>query len=64
MSDSIEISKIKVIQDERPNRRAYIADFEEPFYYGVHGGVKDFYRAVPEVEHPSTLDHIVSAAGG
>ncbi|GGC95475.1 hypothetical protein GCM10007216_27770 [Thalassobacillus devorans] len=64
MGKPIEISKIKIIQDERPNRRAYIADFEEPVQYGVHGGVKEFYKAVPEEEHPSTLDHIVSAAGG
>ncbi|MFG6116739.1 hypothetical protein ACGTN9_16430 [Halobacillus sp. MO56] len=64
MSDPIEISRITIIQEERPNRRAYIADFEEPIHYGVHGGVKDFYKAVPETEHPSTLDHIVSAAGG
>ncbi|WP_261128976.1 hypothetical protein [Bacillus sp. Marseille-Q3570] len=64
MSKPIEISKIKVIQDERPSRRAYIADFEEPVRYGVHGGVKEFYKAVPEEEQPSTLDHIVSAAGG
>ncbi|WP_028782549.1 hypothetical protein [Thalassobacillus devorans] len=64
MSDPIEISRITIIQEERPNRRAYIADFEEPVYYGVHGGVKEFYKAVPETEHPSTLDHIVSAAGG
>jgi hypothetical protein len=64
MSKPIEISKIKIIQDERPNRRAYIGDFKEPFYYGVHGGVKDFYKATPEIEYPSTLDHIVASAGG
>ncbi|MBB6453281.1 hypothetical protein HNQ94_001729 [Salirhabdus euzebyi] len=64
MGKPIEVSNIKIIQDERPNRRAYIAGFEEPFYYGVHGGVKEFYKASPELEYPSTLDHIVSAAGG
>lgn len=64
MSNPIEISKIRVIQEERPNRRAYIANFEEPVLYGVHGGVKEYYKVVPEEEHPSTLDHIVSAAGG
>lgn len=64
MSKPIEISKIKIIQDERPNRRAFIGNFSEPVYYGVHGGVKDFYKVEPEVEMPSTLDHIVAAAGG
>lgn len=64
MADPIEISKIHIVQDERPNRRAYIADFTEPIYFGVHGGVKDFYKATPEIEYPSTLDHIVAATGG
>ncbi len=64
MADPIEISKIRIIQDERPNRRAYIADFTDPIFFGVHGGVKEFYKASPEKEYPSTLDHIVAAAGG
>lgn len=64
MAEPIEISKIRIYQDERPNRRAYIGNFEEPFHYGVHGGVKDFYKTEPETEYPSTLDHVVAAAGG
>lgn len=64
MSDVVEISKIQIVQDEPPNRRAYIADFEEPYHYGIHGGVKDFYKKEPEQEYPSTLDHVVAAAGG
>ncbi|SDC69131.1 MULTISPECIES: hypothetical protein [unclassified Candidatus Frackibacter] len=62
--DPIETTKITIIQDERPNRRAYIEGFEEPLYFGVHGGVKEFYGVEPEIEYPLTLDHIVSAAGG
>ncbi|QTM98419.1 hypothetical protein ERJ70_03355 [Sediminibacillus dalangtanensis] len=64
MVETIEISNITVELDQGGDRRAYIADFEEPIYYGMHGGVKDFYKRVPEVERPSTLDHIVAAAGG
>jgi hypothetical protein len=64
MKEAIEISKITIIQDERPNRRAYIGNFEEPIIYGVHGGVKNFYKVEPKEEHPSTLDHIVASAGG
>jgi len=62
--DPIETTKITIMQDERPNRRAYIEGFEEPLHFGVHGGVKEFYGVEPEIEYPSTLDHIVSAAGG
>lgn len=64
MSDVVEISNIKIVQDQPPNRRVYVADFEEPLQFGIHGGVKDFYKKEVEEEHPSTLDHIVAAAGG
>lgn len=66
MSEPIELTKITIIQKDTANkiREAYIGNFEEPVLYGVHGGVKAFYGAVTEIEHPSTLDHIVAAAGG
>lgn len=64
MQKPIEISKITILQDKGPNRRAYITGFDEPLTFGIHGGVKEFYKATPEEEHPSTLDHIVAAAGG
>ncbi|TLS36963.1 hypothetical protein [Pseudalkalibacillus caeni] len=66
MSKPIELTEIKIIQKDTANkiREAYIGDFEEPVMYGVHGGVKEFYGTEPETEYPSTLDHIVAAAGG
>ncbi|WP_019413048.1 hypothetical protein [Paenisporosarcina sp. TG20] len=66
MSEPIELTKITIIQKDTANkiREAYIGNFEEPVLYGVHGGVKAFYGAVTEIEYPSTLDHIVAAAGG
>ncbi|MFB5661982.1 hypothetical protein [Alteribacillus sp. HJP-4] len=64
MSDPIELTKIRIEQHKRPHRKAYIGEFEEPFNYGVHGGVKEFYGVEPETEHPSTLDHVVASAGG
>jgi len=33
-------------------------------HYGVHGGIKAFYKMEPEEEHPATLDHVVSAVAG
>lgn len=66
MSEPIALSEISIIQKDTPNkiREAYIKGFDEPIYFGVHGGVKEFYGTEPETEHPSTLDHIVAAAGG
>lgn len=66
MTDPIELTEITILQKDTANkvRQAVINGFDEPVLYGVHGGVKKFYGVEPEVEHPSTLDHIVSAAGG
>jgi uncharacterized OsmC-like protein len=66
MSEPIELTEITIIQKDTANkiRQANISGFEEPVLYGVHGGVKKFYGVEPEIEYPSTLDHIVSAAGG
>ena len=66
MSKPTVLTDITIFQKDSPNkvRHAYIGEFPEPVVYGVHGGVKEFYGVEPEVEHPSTLDHIVAAAGG
>ena len=64
MGELIHTSKVKLIRDKGPVRRAYIEGFEEPFHYGVHSGIAHFYGVQPEVEYPATLDHIVGAVGG
>ena len=43
MGDLIHTSKIRIHQDQPPERRAYIEGFEEPLEFGVHGGIKHFY---------------------
>jgi hypothetical protein len=60
----VEISNIKIVQDEGANRRAFVGEFEEPIHFGVHSGVKEFYKIETDVEYPSTLDHVIAAAGG
>lgn len=65
MSEAVHISHIKLYQDEGPIRRAYINDFEEPFYYGHNEGVKEFYGGSDDYpEQPATLDHVVAATAG
>ena len=64
MGELLHTSRIKLIRDNGPVRRAFIEHFEAPFYYGVHTAIADFYGVQPEVEYPSTLDHIISAVGG
>ncbi len=64
MGEVITVLRSRIYQDKRPVRRAYIADFKDPVRYGVHGGIKDFYKMEPEEELPSTLDHVVAAVAG
>lgn len=64
MGDLIHTSKIRIHQDQPPERRAYIEGFEEPLEFGVHGGIKHFYGMEPRRDLPATLDHMVAAVGG
>ena len=44
MSELIHTSRVRIFQDKPPYRRAYIENFAEPVPYGVHGGIKHFYK--------------------
>ena len=61
MREIVHTSHIKIVREKGPTRRAMIEGFQEPVYYGVHGGIKRFYKVEPEKEHAATLDHIVAA---
>ena len=62
--EPVHIARVRVYQEKRPNRRAFLGDFPDPIRYGVNAGVKAFYKMEPEEELPSTLDHLVAAAAG
>jgi hypothetical protein len=64
MGAIIHRSEIRITRVKGPTRKAIIKGFSEPVYYGVHGGIKGFYKIDPEEEHAATLDHIVGAVGG
>jgi hypothetical protein len=64
MGNVVHTSYITITRDKGPTRIAEIKGFAEPVFYGVHGGIKDFYNVDPEREHAATLDHIVGAVGG
>ena len=64
MAELIHTSRIRILQDKRPRRRAYIENFPDPVHYGVHGGIKHFYKMEPETDIPSTLDHMIAAVAG
>lgn len=64
MGQLVHQSRITITREIGPTRKAVIEGFDEPVYYGVHGGIKHFYKVDPEKEHAATLDHIVGAVGG
>lgn len=61
MGEIIHKSKIRIVRVDGPVRKAKIEGFPGEIYYGVHGGIKDFYKVEPKQEYPATLDHMVSA---
>lgn len=64
MSKIVHTSRVTITRESGPTRKAIIEGFDEPVYYGVHGGIRAFYRVDPLEEHAATLDHIVGAVGG
>jgi hypothetical protein len=64
MSAIVHKSEISITRVKGPTRKALIKGFDQPVFYGVHGGIKGFYKVDPEEEHAATLDHMVGAVGG
>jgi len=64
MAELIHLSRFRIVQEKRPLRRAYLEGFKDPIEFGVHGGIKHFYKTEPERDVPATLDYVVGAVGG
>ena len=64
MAELIHVSRVKIIKDKSPVRRAHIEAFPEPVRYGVHGRIKKFYGVEPEAKLPATLDDVIAAVAG
>ena len=61
MPEIVQKTRGRIVREEGPTRRATIEGFPGEVFYGVHGGIKDFYKVQPLEEHPATLDHIIMA---
>jgi hypothetical protein len=64
MSEVVYASLVRIEQDRRPNRRAFLPATPDPVRFGVHGAVAEHYGVSPEEEHATTLDYVVAAAVG
>ncbi|MBL7175234.1 MAG: hypothetical protein ISS66_05340 [Desulfobacteraceae bacterium] len=64
MGQVVHTSHIRIVREQGPTRRAVIEGLPGEIRYGVHGGIKDFYKVEPKEEHPATLDHMIGAIAG
>ena len=48
MANVVHRSHITITREKGPTRKAMIEGLGEPVFYGVHGGIKDFYKVEPE----------------
>lgn len=64
MAQPVHTIRLRVQQEADRIRRVYLAGFDQPLIFGVHGGVKEFYAIEPKEQHPTTLDHVVAALAG
>lgn len=62
MAEPVHVSRLTVFQEKRPKRRMVLEGFDQPIFFGTHGGIANFYKSQPEEELPATLDLIVGAA--
>ncbi len=61
MGKLVHRSISRIVREQGPTRKAIIQGFPGEVRYGVHGGIKDFYKVEPKEEHPATLDHMITA---
>lgn len=64
MGELIHRGRIKIVMEPGRIRRAYFEGYDDPVVYGLHGGVKTFYKAETAQEQPTTLEHIAAALAG
>lgn len=65
MGEVAYTSRVRIVRERGPNRIATLpTDAEIPF--GVHGAVAEHYGVSMQDfdPRPTTLDHVVAAAGG
>lgn len=64
MTGPTYLSRVRIQKLEGPHRLAWIEPFQKPLEFGVHGPIAQFYGRETAEPIPTTLDHVVAAAGG
>ena len=66
MDQAKYVSKVRIVRERGPIRRAYLPVESEPVIFGTHDEVRDHYGTPPGLfpDHATTLDYVVAAAAG
>lgn len=63
MGNVVHVSRVRIVPERPTIKRAFVEPFPDPIRTGVHGGVKQWYKAQPAEDLPTTLDHVIAAVG-
>ena len=60
------VSKVRVVRDRGPIRRAFLPAEAEPVTFGSHGEIREHYgtAAGQYPDHATTIDYVVAATAG
>jgi hypothetical protein len=54
---------VHIVPEKPTVKQAFVEPFPQPIRTGVHGGVKEWFKAQVDEELPTTIDHVVAAIG-
>ncbi|MBJ7603031.1 MAG: hypothetical protein JF888_07560 [Candidatus Dormibacteraeota bacterium] len=60
------LSRVRIVRDQGPIRRAFLPAETEPVTFGTHDEVREHYGTATGLypDHATTLDYVVAAAAG
>lgn len=66
MNEPTYVSRIRIVRERGPIRRAYLPGESDPVLFGTHDEVREYYGTAPGLfpDHATTLDYVVAAAAG
>jgi hypothetical protein len=66
MAEPVYVSRVSIVRERGPVRRAQLPVESQPVLFGTHDEVREHYGTAPGQfpDHATTLDYVVAAAAG
>jgi hypothetical protein len=66
MEEPTYVSRVRIVRERGPVRKAYLPATDEAVLFGTHDAVREHYGTAPGQypELATTLDYVVAAAAG